>query len=279
MSTVKASPIYRPHEEAAARATLRGLASEGVWQALHGAHFELVSRGDFVNGRLHRPQAGSTDAMPLAILIHDLGEHAGENSDHAAADWCRSGVAIAQIDLPLHGHRASPKLSQRLIEGCERLADGVPLDLDTRALVEEFARQSVSDVLRTAEALAALPEVDATRVSFVGRGVGAWIAAWSAPFATGLQVCALAGGIGQLQDEDLDPVSNLRAFASEARTSGSIYLHEQRAVANGAPSPSQTALFSALPEPRQAIIVDPEGCSASGFSKPMADAIHAQLLA
>ena len=46
-------------------------------------------------------------------------------------------LAVARIDLPLLGSRQSPKLSDRLVSGHERLARGGPLDADTRALVEE----------------------------------------------------------------------------------------------------------------------------------------------
>jgi dienelactone hydrolase len=250
--------------------------SDGAWGGLDGQHFELVSRGDFVSGLLHRPQAGANaSALPLVIVLHDAGEHARTSGSDVAAEWCEAGLAVARLDLALHGHRASPKLSERLVQGCAALAAGDELDPDSRALVEEFARQSVSDLLRTAEALSALAGIDATRLAFVGRGIGAWIAAWAAPFAPALRLCVLAGGIGRLVDPELDPARRL-AETPPAHTVR--FLHEQRGGADGTPLEAQAALFAALPEPRHAVAVGDADGKRDGFAKPVADAIRSQLV-
>ncbi len=275
MSPAPASPMHRPHDEAPARAQLRAVASDGAWSGLDGQHFELVSRGDFVNGLLHRPQAGpNATALPLVIVLHDAGEHAQTSGSDVAAEWCGAGLAVARLDLALHGHRASPKLSERLVRGCAALAAGEALDLDTRALVEEFARQSVSDLLRTAEALTSLADVDETRVAFVGRGIGAWVAAWAAPYAPALRLCALAGGIGRLADAELDPA---RRLSGATLRSGVRFLHEQRDAADAAATGDQAALFAALPEPRRAVLVEGADAPRDDYAKPMVDAIRSEL--
>jgi len=193
--------LYRPFDEEPARATLRISDSGEVT-------FEFVSRGDFVQGRLDAPD--DTDA-PLVILVHDTEGAAEAASLDFAREWTRAGLAVARIDLPLHGRRQSPKLSERLVTGYRELARGAALDPDTHALVEEFARQSVSDVVRTAEALGASPGIDASRVGLVGLGIGACACAWSAPHMPSLAACVLAGGVGEFSDTALDPARRLSA--------------------------------------------------------------------
>jgi dienelactone hydrolase len=277
MPPAQSSAIFRPHDEGAATAQLRPSASEGAWNGLDGQFFELVSRGDFVNGLLHRPQIRPADGLPLVIALHDAGEQADSPTLDAAAAWSGAGLAVARLDLPLHGHRASPKLSERLIQGCHALAAGTLLDLDTRALVEEFARQSVSDLLRTAEALGALPGIDRQRLAFVGCGVGAWVALWAAPFAPGLRLCALAGGIGQLEDRELDPVHALTACMPEASGTEPDFIHEQLDAAGLAAPAAQARLFEALPQPREAIRETTETAGSGRFTRSMADAIQTRL--
>jgi dienelactone hydrolase len=222
------STLFRPHDEAPAIAALRPMRADGAWSGLDGRHLEYVSRGDFVSGVVHLPDSVRPEPAPLVLLIHGTGESADAASLDLAADWVRRGFAVARIDLPLHGVRQSPKLSERLIEGVRQLAGGTSLDADTRALVQEFARQSTSDVVRGVEALAQRPEIDADRVALVGRGVGGSACAWARPFTPGLRGIALLGDVGLFSDEELSPGTGLSA-----------------APANGAAAPALLVLDTA----------------------------------
>lgn len=253
MLTSPASPtsLHRPYDEAPARACFRASAETGgndgnggTEEARATRDFEVVSRGDFVPGRLALPTSGRSGARPLVLLLHATGSGALDDALDFADEWVRHDLAVARIDLPLHGARQSPKLSERLFGGYRRLARGDALDLDTRALVEEFARQSTSDVLRTVEALGALDEIDATRVAWVGlSGVGAAACAWAAAEAEGLRACVIAGGVGSFPDRGLDPAARLAA--SGARLEGTAFRlfsgHDE------VPTASVDALAEAIP--------------------------------
>ena len=205
-------PLYRPHDEAPASAALRPTDFDGAWADLAGQHLEFVSRGDFVSGSVHLPQA---PAAPLLILLHSTGSSANSEELDFGTDAVRAGYAVARIDLPLHGHRASPKLSERLFEGYRALVRGEVLDADSGALLQEFARQSTSDVSRCAEALAALPQVDADQIAFAGHGIGAAAAIWAAPITTGLRAMVITGEVGPMpHGAELDPAGLLEAEAA-----------------------------------------------------------------
>ena len=167
------SAVYRPHPEAPAQATLRPEARSDAWQGLNAQRFEIVSRGDFVPGILYLPDPPRHAPTPLLLLQHGTAEGMDSEALTCAAPWVNEGLAVATIDLPLHGERSSPKLSERLVSGIGRLSEASKLDPETGALVEEFARQATSDLIRTLDALAALPEIDGDRIGFMGFGVGA----------------------------------------------------------------------------------------------------------
>lgn len=196
MSALPDAPtsLYRPHAEAPARLLLRESTEPGA----PAQAFEVVSRGDFVPGHLHRPVGEARS--PLVLVLDGSGTWA-RGTDH--------GLAIARIDLPLLGERRSPKLTERLVGGHARLIRDEPLDADTRALVEEFARQAISDVVRTLEALGEHPGLDGNRVALVGTGIGASVCAWALPFAPGVRACVLAGPVGAFADAQLDPASRI----------------------------------------------------------------------
>jgi dienelactone hydrolase len=209
------SPVYRPHLEAPARATYRATTPRAGWNGLETRDFEFVSRGDFVSGCVALPEATTSIPAPLILLTHGTGESAASDQLTFAADWVRRGLAVATIDLPLHGHRASPKLSERLIRGIGALARGDVLDLDMRALVEEFARQSTSDLIRAIDALGTLPEVDADRIALMGVGIGATASAYALAHDERPRACVLARGTGRLDDAALDPARLLGARKGE----------------------------------------------------------------
>ncbi len=266
-----APSLHRPHAEAPARVTRRPASPESGFEPLASERFELVSRGDFVNGRLDGPAAGATGARPLLLLLHDAAGSSGAEPLAVGADWASKGLLVARLDLPLHGERQSPKLSERLVNGCAALCEGDPLDADTRALVEEFARQSVSDVLRTLEALAAEADVDRERTVLVGLGLGAQVAAWAAPHAAPLAACVFAGGIGRLADPGLDPTPGL-AGATSGETK---FLVEVCATGGRAAIEDQEALLATLPKSSRR--VESASVSSGAFSAGMVEAIGALL--
>ncbi len=164
---------------------------------------EFSSRGDRVAGRLLLPPQG-TGRAPLLVLGHGAGGHAGvEYLAAAAGPWARGGAAVLSLDLPLHGERRNPKLSERLASA---LASGAEAPAD-RLLAAEVHRQAVADLRRALDAVECLtPRLgeqggavpDGSRVAFVGFSLGAMVgAAFVAedprPRAA---VLALAGSLG-----------------------------------------------------------------------------------
>jgi dienelactone hydrolase len=250
------SAVYRPHPEEPAVAMLRDENASKAWAGLRAQRFEFVSRGDFVPGLLYQSGAAiqsnraAGKAAPLLLIQHTTAD--ADGFAYAAA-WARKGLAVASIDLPLHGTRSSPKLTDRLISGLRQLATGETLDLDTGALVEEFARQTTSDLIRALDALSALPEIDADRIGFMGFGLGA--IAGSYLLAHDPRPCAAAlalfrGGRGPAE---LDPLSYLKQASLAAPHSGAprsflIIAAEEQARMGKA---DIDALFQATPEPKE----------------------------
>lgn len=208
------SPVYRPHDEAPARATFRAIDAGSSWTGIETRGFEYVSRGDFVSGRIHLPRTRSGKRAPLVLLTHGTRQSADSEALGFSADWVRKGFAVATIDLPLHGHRASPKLSERLFRGAGDVARGASIDVDTRALIEEFARQATSDLIRGLDALESLPEVDSARIGIVGLSVGAVVSAYLLAHDDRPRACVFAGGVGRFADRELDPAARLEARGS-----------------------------------------------------------------
>jgi len=233
------SSLHRPFDEAPARASLRG-------RGPGPRAFDFVSRGDFVSGRLESPEASGDSEPPLVLVLHDTASGADAPGLDFTSDWTTEGLAVARIDLPLHGRRQSPKLSERLVTGYRGLARGEPLDADTRALVEEFARQSVSDIVRACQALGATDGIDATRIALVGLGIGACACAWAAPHVPSLLACVLAGGVGEFKDAVLDPA---RRIGTGDRGAPAYRLH---ARGDDVPPTAIAALAKALPEGAEA---------------------------
>jgi len=251
------SAVYRPHPEAPAQATLRSEAPSGAWEGLTAQRFELVSRGDFVPGVLYLPESAQSTPAPLLLLQHGTSEGMNSEALTLAAAWVEKGLAVATIDLPLHGERSSPKLSERLISGVGQLATGSKLDPETGALVEEFARQTTSDLIRTLDALTALPEIDGEHLGFMGFGVGAVAGSYLLAHDSRPRVAVLVHAHAGRGPGDLDPATYL------AKASGVSIL----VVANSANSAnaakgegkkgsavslaSSDALFDSAPEPKE----------------------------
>jgi dienelactone hydrolase len=133
--------------------------------------FEFSSGGDRVPGRLLLPaEAGS--ALPVVLLQHGAG--GSKEADYlvaTAGPWVRRGVAVASIDFPLHGERSDAKLSDRLWSALASRSAG---EADV-PLLDLLFRQALRDLHRAADALEALPQVDATRLAYAGFSLGSVI--------------------------------------------------------------------------------------------------------
>ena len=242
------STVYRPHEEAEASATLRTLEASSVFAGVDARAFEYVSRGDFVEGRIYLPQTSQSLPAALVIVVHAAGESASSRSLDFTADWVRQGFAVAAIDLPLHGRRSSPKLSERLFQGLGKLAQGEEIDPDTHALVEEFARQATSDLIRGIDALQALPCVDGRRIGLLGLGVGSALCAYVLAHDERPRACVLAGGATRFEDAKLDPAATLTT-RQPARTCP--VLIQTLAKDSNDSLEAARAFFEAIPEPKE----------------------------
>lgn len=173
--------------EAPARARFWPAEPREPWSTLATERFELISRGDLVSGLRIRNAAGtpaSEQAPPgLLLLLHDAAGDAQAAGWRPVARWLARGprTIAAALDLPLHGARASAKLSERLVAAFAARARGAFLDPNGAVLVEEFVRQSVHDLGRTLDALLAAGGVDPKRIGVLGLGLGAHVAdAWLA---------------------------------------------------------------------------------------------------
>jgi dienelactone hydrolase len=193
-----------------------------------------------------------------------------------AAHAFERGWALAAIDFPLHGERSSPKLSERLVAGVSRLARHEELDADTGALVEEFARQATSDLLRTLEALAALEAIDERRLAYFGQGLGALIGSYMLASldpgkdGSGLRGAALAvvgGGQGRA---DLDPAT----YLSRPRPADLPLLIVGAEGDERAPLASAKALYEAAAEPKEWSLVSDSRAPEEPLSQATWTTVH-----
>ena len=168
---------------------------------LRALAFEFSSRGDRVPGRVWLPpDAGGP--WPVVLLEHGAGgAEDAPTLDAVAAPWARGGVAVASVDLPLHGQRASSKLGGMLRAGLGPDPGG-PV---AAGIAREFLRQAVIDLRRCVDALAGLDALDADRIAYAGLGLGAVVGATfcSQDARPRAAVLALAGADGG--DSELDP--------------------------------------------------------------------------
>lgn len=139
-----------------------------------GTLFELTSRGDRVPVVIWRPDG--TDASPLVVLQYGAGGSIDAGHRAAVHPLLAAGLAVATVDWPLHGGRASVKLSERLLTGLDRAGP----DPNGANLVDHFVLQSVLDVVRGLDAAQDLDGISAGPVGLVGVGVGAGLATLAA---------------------------------------------------------------------------------------------------
>ncbi len=173
--------------------------------------FEYSSRGDRVPGRLLLPDEGRSP-FPLVLLQHGAG--GSKDSDYLDATrlpWVRRGVAVASIDFPLHGERASSKLSEILLTG---LADRHGTErAHARSMWEGFASQALHDLGRALDALSTHPEIDIDRAAYAAFSLGAILGAVFCAREPRLRAAALALGGGGFGPAAFDPVHHIGGFA------------------------------------------------------------------
>jgi cephalosporin-C deacetylase-like acetyl esterase len=224
----------------------------GLWRAqappdpaapdLRALRIEFSSRGDRVPGRLLLPPE-SPQPLPLVLLQH--GANGSKEAPYlaaVAAPWVRNGTAVLSIDFPLHGERASAKLS-----GVLRAAlglEGRPSPTG-QALLVEFVRQAVIDLQRALDAVDQLPEVDARRVVYSGLSLGSIVGATFLGVDARPRAAARALGGGGFGGPRVDPCSHVSRFAPRPL----LFVNATRDET--VPRSATEALFEAAAEPKQ----------------------------
>ncbi len=136
--------------------------------------FEFSSRGDRVPGRVLLPP-DAKGPFPVVLFQHGAsGAKDAPGMDAIAAPWARGGVAVASIDFPLHGERASAKLGGLLRAGLGLDPGGGPL---AAGIAGEFMRQALLDLRRCLDALGTLDPIDPGRIAYAGLSLGAIVGA------------------------------------------------------------------------------------------------------
>jgi dienelactone hydrolase len=189
---------------------LRDVSPPAGAPALRARAFEYSSRGDRVPGLLLLPTDGP-GPFPLVLVQHGAGgSKEAEYLDAVRLRWVQRGVSVASIDFPLHGERASAKLTQQLLA---MLGPGTRPSDDVLALFGEFARQAVADLARAVDALGTLPAIDTTRVGYVGFSLGAILGSLYVPYDARVRAAVLAVGGAGIGPAALDPTAHIGRFA------------------------------------------------------------------
>ena len=208
---------------------------------------EFSSRGDRVPAHVVLPDTAGPH--PVVILEHGLGGSRHSDYLQVGARWVREGAAVATLDLPLHGERASAKMSARLLSSVDRsLADPTAqLDSVENMLWTEFARQAVHDLSRLVDALGSVDAIDVRRLAFAGFSLGGIVGAVFCaldprPLAAALTVAG--GGFGP---PEVDPVAHISAISPRPVLMVNALGDERIARA------ASEALFEAASEPKQIV--------------------------
>jgi dienelactone hydrolase len=204
--------------------------------------FEYASRGDRVPGRLLLP-ARPGSKHPLVLLQHGAGgSKESPYLDAAAGPWVRGGAAVASIDFPLHGERASTKLSARLlaeIGAALARAGGIS------GLWVEFVQQAVCDLRRALDALSTHPELETGRCAYAGFSMGTILGASFCGADPRPRAAALAIGGGGFGPSEVDPVRWIGRFAPRPV----LFVNASRD--ERVPRAASEALFAAAGEPKE----------------------------
>jgi len=217
-----------------------------AYPELRAKDFEFSSRGDRVPGRLLLP-AGGGGPFPLVLLQHGIGgSKSAEYLDATAGPWARGGCAVASIDFPLHGARASAKLTERLIA---TLRDLEPADPESTLLAREFFRQAVVDLQRALSALEGFPSLDPKRVAYAGFSLGTIVGATFCGIDPRPRAAAFALGGGGFGPPEFDPGRQIGRFAPRpvlfVNTTGDEVFprHTAEALYAGAGEPKELLWF------------------------------------
>ncbi len=211
-----------------------------------GMRFEFSSRGDRVPGRLILPD-GSDSRAPLILLQPGAGADKESEYLEMAVPWVRAGAAVATIDLPLHGERASAKFSERLLEIVRGMASqpGAPLPRRDHMLLLEFARQSVHDLSRSLDALEEFAPIDPERIGYAGLSLGGSLGAIFCSLDPRPRAVALAVAGGGAGPPAADPCRYIDGIAP--RPFLLVTADRDEIV----PKASSDALFAAASEPKR----------------------------
>jgi dienelactone hydrolase len=159
-----------------------------------------------------------------------------------AGPWVRRGSAVASIDFPLHGARASAKLTECLLA---TLRDPDQAHAEALLLAHEFFHQAVVDLQRAISALARLPAVDAERIAYAGFSLGAIVGATYCAIDPRPRAAAFALGGGGIGPPAIDPALQVGKFAPRpslfVNTTGDDVISRQAAE----------TLFASAGEPKE----------------------------
>ena len=171
--------------------------------------FDVLREGARVPGVLWTP-AAAIEASPLVLLGHG---GAGHKRDDSRLDYARGyvarGLAVAAIDGPFHGDRATAASSE---------ADRAP---EPQVFDEALVEAMVADWRATLDALVALDEVDGERVAYSGVSMGTmfglpFVVADGRVRAAVLGLCGLRAAAG-VRDSGVDGGIDASLFARLAR--------------------------------------------------------------
>jgi dienelactone hydrolase len=200
---------------------------------------EFNSGGDRVPARLVLPPEGD-DPHPLVLLQHGRrGSKSADYMDHAAGPWARGGAAVLSIDFPLHGERASAKLTEKV------LASLGSADAAGQALWTDFVRRAVADLGRALDAAARLPELDAERTVYASFSMGSIVGGTFLGGDPRPRAAALALGGGGFGPAAVDPVRHLARFAPRPL----LFVNASRDET--VPRRATEALYEAAGEPKR----------------------------
>ncbi len=210
-----------------------------------GFRFEVISRGDWVPGRLFLPEGKGP--FPLILVLHGAGgSKDDEVMNSVTGPWVAGGAAIARIDLPLHGERHDPKLSARVLGAMSPGAAPSPLDL---GLWADLHTQAVADLTATATALGARDDIAGDRLGFAGFSLGAILGTAFCAHDSRVGAAALAFGGGGLAPSPFDATDFVAGIAPRpvlfVNVHGDQRIPKDRAVAlhDAAQEPKQVAWF------------------------------------
>jgi dienelactone hydrolase len=206
--------------------------------------FEYSSRGDRVPGRLLLPAAGDEPRPLVLVQAEAMGRGYAEA---VCGSWARSGAAVAAVDLPLHGERASAKLSAHIRALFDARSQLSPTDADVWI---SFVGQAVNDLHSAVDGLSRHAAVDAERIGFAGFGLGSIVGTPFCAHDPRIRAVALVLGGGGFRPASTDPAGHAPQLAPRPTLFVNAS-HDGRI-----PSASAEALHRAAPEESRVLWFD-----------------------